>query len=809
MLGSAIASLFAVAIGLPFLLAFLLMLPACLSVRWLLLFIHWNRKGPRSGQVSGPESVRGNDSRWLGTAWHASVIHAVLVFETKDGLNVDHFRHLLLTRVIPHYPRLKRRPVSLPLSAGIGHCWLPDSKFSIERHVFSGPSFLTNEKELQSYVSKLVKDGLPDDKPPWEFHVFQPFGDHQDTIAVLRVHQSIADGTALLRVLCHSLADSQVIEIPERPQFGSFPFCLNIFRACIVGPLTILVWLFLNAQDCNILTHRTAWTGSVTVTWSASITLPKVIRIKQVTRSTVNCVLLSALAGALRRLLQGCGVKQPPNVKIVLPMDLRNQTSSGRISSRLGNKTSPVLMPLPVAIEGCVPRLWATRKTLESLRNSADPVILYVATAALMSIGPASVARYLMDLLTDKASLQFSSLPGPTSQIFVGGKTLKGIYPLLPAQAKLGISITAMTYADQVYVSVIAERALGPAAELILEYLEDQIEILWKLLLNRRVPGEPRNSTFFTNSDVAESPVKEIASRLNLVQKEVQRLTEENDNDQDGKLSSLRAEFSELVGELRRRQSLIERDDADLLWKPRRRAFSCSTSRRQSSMSLKALLSSSRLSAHAESTYDMSEENPEKEKNEKEEEGANLLSETKQSKINLAKKRNKCDISEGNLPEDGKKRHGYVHLERAHRKISNEEGRESYGKNSFEMIPDKTKRTIRRYKEEESTPEKEKPSESESEENTIESQSDFSDTVIKISDEDMDFDYHELPRHSGPINKNIRDLYCSNYLHHKIQLLKVDEDEFSDEMTNRNYGIFHRDKFDDIDEGEIAGGVLI
>lgn len=106
-------------------------------------------------------------------------------------------------------------------------------------------------------------------------------------------------------------------------------------------------------------------------------------------------------------------------------MDLRNQTSSGRISSRLGNKTSPVIMPLPVAIEGCVPRLWATRKTLETLRTSADPVILYVATAALMSIGPASVARYLIDLLTDKASLQFSSLPGPTSQIFVGGKWLE------------------------------------------------------------------------------------------------------------------------------------------------------------------------------------------------------------------------------------------------------------------------------------------------------------------------------------------------------------------------------------------------
>jgi hypothetical protein len=67
----------------------------------------------------GPESVRGNDGRWLGSAWRCSVIHAVLIFEAGAGLDVTHLRNLLLSRVIPLYPRLTRRPVPLPLSAGI------------------------------------------------------------------------------------------------------------------------------------------------------------------------------------------------------------------------------------------------------------------------------------------------------------------------------------------------------------------------------------------------------------------------------------------------------------------------------------------------------------------------------------------------------------------------------------------------------------------------------------------------------------------------------------------------------------------
>lgn len=106
----------------------------------------------------------------------------------------------------------------------------------------------------------------------------------------------------------------------QRPHFGALAFTLNIFRACLVGPLTLLFWLLLTTEDCNALTQRKGWAGQVSVTWSAAITLPKVNRIKQVTRSTVNCVLLSALAGAIRRLLQGCGVKQPPDLKVTALM---------------------------------------------------------------------------------------------------------------------------------------------------------------------------------------------------------------------------------------------------------------------------------------------------------------------------------------------------------------------------------------------------------------------------------------------------------------------------------------------------------
>lgn len=61
--------------------------------------------------------------------------------------------------------------------------------------------------QLQSYVSQLLSEGLLTDKSPWELHVLQSA---DAATAVLRVHQSVADGPALVTLLCRCLSDTKV-----------------------------------------------------------------------------------------------------------------------------------------------------------------------------------------------------------------------------------------------------------------------------------------------------------------------------------------------------------------------------------------------------------------------------------------------------------------------------------------------------------------------------------------------------------------------------------------------------------------------
>jgi diacylglycerol O-acyltransferase len=170
--------------------------------------------------LGDPEAVRGNDERWLGgESWNRSVSHAVLVFDA--GLDERHLRELLLARVVPRYPRLACRLARLT-PASSHHVWLPATPLHIERHVFRATTRVQQQQqqsctegELQKYVEHLLAQGLPTDKPLWEVHVLPKYGRHGDTAVVLRVHQSVADGMALVRVLCHALADSRVLHVPQ------------------------------------------------------------------------------------------------------------------------------------------------------------------------------------------------------------------------------------------------------------------------------------------------------------------------------------------------------------------------------------------------------------------------------------------------------------------------------------------------------------------------------------------------------------------------------------------------------------------
>ncbi|XP_049838038.1 uncharacterized protein LOC126282424 [Schistocerca gregaria] len=567
LVGGALWALVRAAAALPLLLLWLLLLPAAWLLHRARCLCHALRPG--GGAAGGPARA-------------AQPQLAVLVFERQ--LDVSRLRNLVAARVLPACPRLRRLPVSTP---GVpSPRWTPDRAFSIERHVFAAPP-LASEQQLQEYVSELLQAPLPPDQPPWELRVLAAGG---DTAAVLRAHPGLADGASLVRLLCCALADRRARTHPgptccasaAGAKNGSTPGrgrwlasrALQLARACVLCPLSLPAWLLLTPRASDLLAghgDRDAWT----VHWSAAIALPHVVRIKQVTRTSVNGVLLAAVAGALRRALQAAGVRQPPDL-------------------------SALVAAAAPGLEGAVPRLWATRAALRSVHRRA--LLLRVATAALLALAPGGyLLSRLLRALACRSSLQFASLSGPAVPLQVGGRSLKAVFPLLAPLPPLGLAVTALTYGDRVLVCVAADTALAPAATLLLAQVRAQVETTWRHLLLRRVPGEARPLTIC-------SPVRELRLRLSCVQEEIRRLScsdgtqrlQQHQQQQQQqqfllprasctssaspqptpRVRSLCAEFSDLLAELRRRRSLALGERIPLCSAPRRRAASASSVRR-------------------------------------------------------------------------------------------------------------------------------------------------------------------------------------------------------------------------------------
>jgi len=86
----------------------------------------------------------------------------------------------------------------------------------------------------------------------------------------------------------------------------------------------------------------------------------------------------------------------------VIPVDLRNDITSPKQSTRLGCKVASVLATVPSGMESAIPRLWATRHRLEELKASADSVVAYGATAILMNILPHRLAIPILESITNK-----------------------------------------------------------------------------------------------------------------------------------------------------------------------------------------------------------------------------------------------------------------------------------------------------------------------------------------------------------------------------------------------------------------------
>src|SRR5229473_3339815 len=161
------------------------------------------------------------DAAWLGMEDPTNLMMVTGVLALAGPVDRKRLR-LLLDRRLKPFGRFHQRVVR-PRSRGNLPHWEVDEHFEIENHLshvaLRAPR---GDAELRDVISDLMSVPLDFSKPLWHMHVID--GYKGGSVVLARVHHSIADGIALVRVMLSLTDSSPKANTPrattERPATG-------------------------------------------------------------------------------------------------------------------------------------------------------------------------------------------------------------------------------------------------------------------------------------------------------------------------------------------------------------------------------------------------------------------------------------------------------------------------------------------------------------------------------------------------------------------------------------------------------------
>jgi WS/DGAT/MGAT family acyltransferase len=450
------------------------------------------------------------DSAWLRMDDPTNLMVVTGVLTLDEPVSADRLRDVIEQRLL-RFPRFRQRVggAGTPLAT---QRWQDDPAFDLDHHfqVVELPEGGADH-DLERFVSDLMARPLDPSRPLWQFH-FVPH--YQGGSALIsRIHHCIGDGLALIYVML-SMADDGAAPAKLAgggPDEDASPWdaVAGAIRSTVSAGLNLPVQAFREISRLLFNPARiTEMTGAVAsgvgalgklllmdpdpptplkgplvvrkqVAWSRAIAVEDVKRIGKATGATVNDVLVSAVAGGLRRYLvaRGATPDASANVRVVVPVNLRPIEEA----HLLGNQFGLVFLALPLGTDEPLDRLFEVRSRMTAIKRSPEAFLTFQILRAI-GTAPRQIFDLVVNLFERKATAVMTNVIGPREPIRLAGATMRQAMFWVPCAGRLGLGISVLSYAGQVWMGVATDASLIDDPHRILEGFDAEIEALRQLL---------------------------------------------------------------------------------------------------------------------------------------------------------------------------------------------------------------------------------------------------------------------------------------------------------------------------------------
>ncbi|MDK2126783.1 WS/DGAT/MGAT family O-acyltransferase [Parachitinimonas caeni] len=457
------------------------------------------------------ESMSSIDTAWLrmDRPTNLMVINGVLFFETQ--IDFERLKRVIEARLLK-YKRFKQKVVRI----GTNAYWEDDPDFDLANHfhLIALPG-KAGKAELEKMMSEMISTPLDFSKPLWQFYVVENYAGGSALVA--RIHHSIGDGIALIQVLL-SMTDKEANPAaPEKalktPKFvagdeeDSDDFFMRLYKpvskmytgmlksyyklvgtsyGLMMNPGKLLDYtqtgLGVSQGLAKLATMpsdpRTKFKGKQStakrIAWAESLPLQEVKDIGKVLGCSVNDILLSAVAGALRGYLMERGENVDGlDIRASVPVNLRPENRLGE----LGNYFGLVFLSLPIGIANPIERVYEVKRRMNAIKGSYEAV---VALGLLSVVGmlPDMLEQGAIELFSTKATAVMTNVPGPRERIYMAGAGVKDLNFWVPQSGEITMGVSILSYNNRVNFGVMTDKKLVPDPENIIRRFSGEFEKL-------------------------------------------------------------------------------------------------------------------------------------------------------------------------------------------------------------------------------------------------------------------------------------------------------------------------------------------
>jgi WS/DGAT/MGAT family acyltransferase len=473
--------------------------------------------------MANPDRLSALDSTFLHLEDNSTAhmhVASVMVFDgiapTPKELveHVDSRLHLV--------PRYRQRLAFVPYGQG-RPVWADDPHFNPRYHVrHTALPKPADEQALKELAGRLFSQRLDRSKPLWEIWLVERMAGERFAL-IAKTHHALVDGISgvdITTVLFDTAAEptpSSRAPVPwtAKPLPGPAKLLGEALRERATMPteMTRGARALLRAPR-RALSQVVDGVASIGATTLAGMRAPapespfnvdigphrrytfldadleQFKAIKDSLGGTLNDVVLAAVSLALGRYMRRQGYDTDGlELKAMVPVSVRADSDRGA----LGNQVAAMWAPLPVGVENAAECLAQIARAMDDLKRSGQAVGAQVLTN-LAGFAPPTILSQAARLQARQRffNLVVTNVPGPQFPLYVLGRRLHVLYPVVPLARRQALGIAVMSYDGHLGFGLLGDFDALPELESIAVDLKRAIASLTRSA-GVSPPAKPRS----------------------------------------------------------------------------------------------------------------------------------------------------------------------------------------------------------------------------------------------------------------------------------------------------------------------------